>query len=97
MATYISLLNWTEQGIRNCRDTTSRAEAAAQQAEAMGGKMQHIYWTVGPYDLVTVTEFPDDQTATAYLMALGAQGNIRSTTLRAYGSEEMTQILGKIG
>ena len=63
----------------------------------MGGKLEDVYWTVGPYDVVSVAEFPDDETGTAFLLALGSQGNIRSTTLRAFNRDEMARVLGKVG
>jgi uncharacterized protein with GYD domain len=97
MPTYISLINFTDQGIRTVTETTQRASAARQLATRMGGDMTGIYWTVGPYDIVTVSDFPDGETATAFLLGLGAQGNIRTTTMRAYTVDEMTGILGKLG
>ncbi len=97
MATYISLIHWTDQGMSAVKDTLSRARAAAQSAEKMGGKLTQIYWTVGKYDLVTVTDFPDDETATAFLLALGMQGSVRTTTMRAYDADTMAGIVGKLG
>lgn len=97
MPTYISLINWTDQGVRNFKETVNRANAAGQEAERMGGKLREIFWTVGPYDIVTIADFPDDETGTAFLLALGSQGNIRSTTLRAYNADEMSAIVGKVG
>jgi uncharacterized protein with GYD domain len=95
MPTYISLINWTDQGIRSAKDTLDRASAAAAAAESMGGKLKDIYWTVGSYDIVTVAEFPDDATGTAFLLALGSQGNVRTTTLRAFDRDEVAEILQK--
>ena len=97
MPTYISLINWTDQGISNFKESVKRAEAATALAQRMGGSIPHIYWTVGQYDLVTVAEFPDDESATAFLLALGAQGNVRTSTLRAYNAEEITGIMAKAG
>ncbi len=97
MPTYVSLINWTEQGIRTVRDTLDRAERAAEIAQKHGARLEPLYWTVGPYDLVTVAEFPDDETATAFLLSLGSIGNVRTTTLRAFGQEEMGRIIGKVG
>ena len=97
MATYISLINWTEQGIRAFADTVQRANAVKEFAQRMGGSIPHMYWTVGQYDIVTVGEFPDEETGTAFLLALGAQGNVRTTTLRAFDTKEITAIIGKLG
>jgi uncharacterized protein with GYD domain len=96
MPTYVSLISWTDQGIRAYKDTVDRARAATEAAESMGGTIKDIYWTVGPYDIVTVTEFPDDATGTAFLLALGSQGNVRTTTLRAFNRDEVAEILEKV-
>lgn len=95
MATYVILLNWTDQGIRHYKDTSKRAETFGAAAQKLGAKLLHIYWTVGPYDLVAIVEAPDDETATAALLQLGGVGNVRSTTLRAFGQEEMDRIIKK--
>ncbi|HWO70109.1 MAG TPA: GYD domain-containing protein [Actinomycetota bacterium] len=97
MPKYVSLISWTEQGIKTFRDTVNRANDAARFAEKMGGKLERILWTLGPYDVVTITEFPDDETGTAFLLALGSQGNVRTTTLRAFEPEEMERIISKAG
>ena len=97
MPTYVSLINWTDQGVSRVRDTVARSEDAKRAAAAMGGSIKDIYWTVGPYDLVAVAEFPDDASATAFLLALSSGGNLRTTTLRAYGADEMGQIIAKLG
>jgi uncharacterized protein with GYD domain len=96
MATYISLLNWTDQGIRNFADTLQRADAARALAQRMGGSVTNIFWTVGQYDLVTVADFPDDESGTAFLLALGSQGNVRTTTLRAYNANEVAGVISKL-
>ena len=93
MAKYITLLNWTDQGIRAVKQTVERAEAARQAFEAMGVKMVGIWWTLGQYDLVCVLEAADDQAVTRAGLALGTLGNVRSTTLRAFDAGEMTGIL----
>jgi uncharacterized protein with GYD domain len=96
MTTYISLINWTDQGIRNFSDTVQRAEAAKALAQRMGGSIANTYWTVGQFDLVTVADFPDDETGTAFLLALGSQGNVRTTTLRAYNASEVAAVISKL-
>lgn len=95
MATYISLINWTDKGIGQFKSTLERAEAAKQLAAKLGGKLKDIYWTVGPYDLVAISEAPDDESATAFSLALGSQGNVRTTTLRAFSGEDMRRIVAK--
>jgi uncharacterized protein with GYD domain len=93
MATYVSLLHWTEQGIKEFRDTTHRAEAFTKQVESAGGRVRELLWTVGEYDIVCVVDFPDDETGVAALLQVGALGNVRSETMRAFSSEQMNDII----
>ena len=97
MPTYVSLINWTEKGAATFKDTVDRAEAAKSLATSLGGTLTQLYWTIGPYDIVAVSEAPDDETATAFALALGSQGNVRTTTLRAFSSDEMRGIIAKAG
>jgi uncharacterized protein with GYD domain len=97
MATYIALSNFTDQGIRNVKDSTKRADAVKDAAKKFGASMTQIYWTLGHYDLVAIIEAPDDKSATAFALAIGAAGNVRTQTLRAFNREEMNGILGKLG
>jgi uncharacterized protein with GYD domain len=94
MPAYVSLINFTEQGVRNVKDTVNRARAAAEAAQAAGGRFIGIWWTLGQYDAVLVAEMPDDQTMMRMLLATGLQGNVRTTTLQAYSEQEMEQIVG---
>ena len=95
MPTYISLLSWTEDGIKTYKSTLDRAQAAGEVASSMGGALKEVYWTVGPYDVVSVADFPDDETATAFLLKLGATGAIRSTTMRAFNRDEIARVIEK--
>jgi uncharacterized protein with GYD domain len=95
MPTYVSLIHWTDQGIKNYKDSPSRAADFTKLVESSGGRVRELLWTVGEYDLVGVFEFPDDETATAVLLQVGSLGNVRSNTLRAFGADEMTTIMGK--
>lgn len=97
MPTYVSLINWTEKGVAAFKDTVDRAEAGKALATKFGGALKDIYWTIGPYDIVAISEAPDDETATAFALALAAQGNVRTTTLRAFSGDEMRSIIGKTG
>jgi uncharacterized protein with GYD domain len=96
MVRYITLSNFTDQGIRNVKDTTKRADAVKEAAKKFGANMTQIYWTVGHYDLVAVIEAPDEESAAAFALAIGVAGNIRTQTLRAFSKEEMNGILGKM-
>jgi uncharacterized protein with GYD domain len=97
MANFIILANWTDQGIRNFKDTTKRAEAVSQLIEQNGGKLKEIFWTVGPYDVVVIAEAPSMEIVTAVMLQVGAQGSVRTTTMPAFTKAEMTKILAKTG
>jgi uncharacterized protein with GYD domain len=96
MPTYIALMNFTDQGIRSVKETTRRADAAKDAAKKFGANMAQIYWTVGQYDLVTVIEAPNDESATAFALSIASAGNVRTQTLRAYSREETNAILAKL-
>ena len=96
MPTYIALSTFTDQGMRNVKDTTKRAAATQALAQKFGANMTRVYWTLGPFDLVAIIEADDEQAATTFAMAIGAAGNIRTQTLRAFDSAEMDAILGKM-
>ncbi len=97
MPTYVTLMNWTDQGIRSVNNTVQRRDQADALAQKHGATIEQVYWTVGPYDLVTVIQAPDDESATAMLLELGSAGNLRTLTLRAYDRDEMSGIVGRIG
>jgi uncharacterized protein with GYD domain len=95
MARYVSLIDWTGQGITNFKDTVDRYEAAEQQFEELGVRFIDVYWCLGEHDIVAVVEAPDDETVTATLLALGAQGNVRTKTMRAFSRDEMRAVIDK--
>jgi len=97
MATYIVLANFTDQGIRNVKDTGKRADAVREMGKKFGVTMKEIYWTLGAYDVVTICDAPDDGAITAFGLAIGKDGNVRTQTLRAYNRQEINSILGKLG
>ena len=84
METFIALLDFTDQGIRNIRDSPHRADQFSQLAERVGARVVAQYWTIGSHDGVLILEAPNDGVAASVLLALGAAGNVRTTTLRAY-------------
>jgi uncharacterized protein with GYD domain len=96
MATYIMLASFTDQGIRNVKDTTKRADAFKELAKGSGATIKDIYWTLGQYDVVAIAESPDDVTMTALGLALGKSGNVRTQTLRAFSQSDMSAILAKV-
>ena len=97
MATYIVLSTFTDQGIRNVKDTAKRAEQVREMANKFGVKVKDIYWTLGSHDVVAIFDAPDDTSMTAFGLAIGASGNVRTQTLRAFSREEMGGILRKLG
>lgn len=96
MFRYIILLNFTDQGIRNVKQTVQRARAFKAVGEKLGTNLKELYWTQGSHDLMGILEAPDEATAMALLLGLGSLGNIRSQSLRAFSAEEMERILEKI-
>jgi uncharacterized protein with GYD domain len=97
MPTYVSLIKWTDQGIRDVKGTVDRGEQNRQAIEAVGGRVVGVWWTQGPYDLVAVTEWPDEDSAMAFLLRMGMAGTTRTETLRAFGAEDMRRILATLG
>ena len=93
MPTYISLMNFTEQGIRNVKDHPKRRENAAKGIESMGGKLLHTYLTMGRYDIVAIIEAPDDDVAAKFAVITGMQGNVSTETMRALDEGEFDRLL----
>jgi uncharacterized protein with GYD domain len=96
MATYVVLSHFTDQGIRTIKDSAKRASHAAEEAKRFGCEMKEIYWTLGQYDIVSIIEAPDDQSLTAFGLALGSAGNIRTEVMRALNKTEFAAILSKL-
>ena len=96
MATFITTIKFTQQGIKGIHETTKRAADLQAVAKKMGVKSTDIYWTLGDHDGVLILEAPDDETATALLLHLGAAGNVHTTTVRAFTAAEMDKILTKV-
>ncbi len=96
MVRYIALCNFTDQGIRSIKETTKRADAVKEAAKKFGATMTHIYWTLGPYDLISIVEAPDEMSGTAFALAVGSAGNLRMQSLRAFSKEEMNGVLAKM-
>ena len=95
MATYITLMNFTDQGIRNVKESPDRYEAFLGMAQKLGVTIKAVYWTVGQYDVVVIVEGAEDA-ATSLLLKLGTLGNVRTQTLRGYSVEEIKQIISKM-
>jgi uncharacterized protein with GYD domain len=97
MATYVTLANFTDQGIRTYADTPKRAKAFTDLVEQTGGTVRELVWTMGVYDVVAIIEAPDDETATAAALKVSSLGNVRTTTLRAFDMEEVEEIIKRAG
>ncbi|BCR03653.1 GYD domain-containing protein [Desulfuromonas versatilis] len=95
MATFITLINFTDQGIRNVKDSPARFEAFKAMAESLGLTVKSAYWTVGNYDIVIVVEGPEEAAVTA-LLKTGSLGNVRTQTLRGFSAEEMKRLLANM-
>ncbi len=96
MATYIVLNSFTDQGIRNVKDSTKRADAVRDLAKKFGITAKEFFWTLGSYDVVAIYDAPDDASMTAFGLAIGAAGNVRTQTMRAFSREEMNGVLAKV-
>ncbi len=96
MATYIMLINYTDQGIRNVKDSPNRLDAAKALAQNLGGEFKQTYLTLGAYDFVAILELPDDAAAAKLALTIGALGNIRSTTLKAFNEAEYRDIIAAL-
>ena len=96
MATFILLVNFTDQGMRAAQDSPKRADTFKAMATKAGVFVKDLYWTLGQYDAVTIVEAPDHMTATALALSLGKLGNIRTQTLPAFSAADMKTIIGKM-
>ena len=98
MPTYVCLVNYTDEGIKNVADTVARTDRGADLAQKHGVKLEQAYWTVGPYDMVVIFEAPDDEAISAHLLEVASSmGTVRTVTLRAYDREEMRGIVERLG
>jgi uncharacterized protein with GYD domain len=97
MPNYIVLGSFTDQGIRNVKDSPKRMDAVSAMAKKAGASLKETYWTLGQYDFVAIFEAPDDVSMTALGLSIGKLGNVRTQTLRAFPAAEMQAILGKMG
>ena len=94
MPTYVLLLNWTQQGIQNIKDSPSRLDQARQAVQAAGGEMSDFYMTLGQYDMVGIVKAPDDAAFAKVMLAIASHGGVRSQTLRAFTEDEYREIVG---
>jgi uncharacterized protein with GYD domain len=86
MPNYVVLMNWTEQGIREVRDTVQRNEGSKELQDKHGVSLQQTYWTVGPYDMVIIAEAADEESISAFFLEIASAGYLKTITLRAYST-----------
>jgi uncharacterized protein with GYD domain len=96
MTTYVALVNWTQKGIQEFRDSPARVEKARAAIEAAGGQMKSFHLTLGRYDMVAVIEAPDDAAYAKVMLVLGSKGGIRTETLRAFPEDEFRDIVAAV-
>ena len=96
MVTYVVLGSFTDQGVRNVKDSPKRADAFKEMAKTFGVTVKEIVWTQGRYDVVTIVDAPDESAAMSLSLSLSALGNVRTETLRAFSAADMTKIVGKM-
>jgi uncharacterized protein with GYD domain len=97
MATYFILINWTDQGIKNVKDSPKRVDAARKTAKDIGGDLKAFYMLQGSYDAVLIMERPTDDALAKFLLKIGSLGNVRTSTMRAYTETEYRKIIGELG
>jgi uncharacterized protein with GYD domain len=97
MTTYVMLLNWTEQGVKNVRESPSRLDAGKKVLSDMGGSIKQFYLTMGESDVVIVCEAPDDAVMARFALSLGMKGNVRTRTLKAFPEAAYREIINSLG
>jgi uncharacterized protein with GYD domain len=88
MPTYLSLINFTDQGIKNIKDSPKRLDATKKALQKLGGELKSFHLTQGSFDGVLIFDLPNEQALTSFLLTTGAAGNVRTTTVRAFTEEE---------
>ena len=96
MPTYIVVGNFTDEGVRNVKETVKRLESVRGVAKKLGITVKDAYWTLGQYDIAMVAEAPDEAAMTAFGLSVGAQGHVRTQTIRAFTADEMGKLLNRM-
>ena len=96
MAKYILLTNWTEQGIKNVKESPKRLDAAKALAKQLGGELTTFYMTAGSYDMIVLVDLPTDDAAAKFALTLGKAGNVRTTTLKAFSEDSYRSIIASV-
>ncbi|HKB24288.1 MAG TPA: GYD domain-containing protein [Methylomirabilota bacterium] len=96
MATYIALVNYTDQGVKNVKDSPKRLDAAKKLIKDLGGELKAFYLTMGAHDIVTVAEAPNDEAMAKFVLALAAGGNVRTLTMKAFTEAEYRKLIASL-
>lgn len=96
MPLYVMLVNWTDQGVRNVRNTVKRADAVVAAARKQRCEVRQLLWTMGAYDALAIVDAPSDQAMSTLALSVGSQGNVRTLTMRAYEKSEMAKIIAGV-
>jgi len=96
MATFITTIKFTQRGIKDIDHSTKRAASFKAEAKKLGAKVKEIFWTTGEHDGLLILEAPDEETASAVILHLGAMGNVHTSTCRAFTAAEMENIVAKV-
>jgi uncharacterized protein with GYD domain len=96
MANYVVLAKFTDQGIRSIKNSPQRASQVTEIAKSFGCEMREIYWTLGQYDIVAIVDAKDEQSLSAFGYSLGAAGNVRTQTLRAFTTDEIEKVISRL-
>ena len=96
MPTYLIQSQWTDQGIRNVKESAKRLDLGKKKLKEMGGEIKAFYLTTGPYDMLAVVDVPNDAILAAHLLWLGSQGNLRTQSVKAFTEDEFRTIVGEL-
>jgi uncharacterized protein with GYD domain len=96
MAQYIILMNWTDQGVRNVKDSPKRLDAARAVAKKLGAEMKDFYMTMGDFDMVAHIDAPNDESVAKFILGVAGGGNVRTKTLKAFSEDEYRKIIGSL-
>ena len=96
MATFVCLINLTQQGEEDIKHTVERANRFREEATKAGATVKELYWTLGSYDGVVIFDAPNDEIAASLIMGLGSRGSTQTQTLRAFNREEIQSILSRV-
>jgi len=96
MPRYIALMNWTDQGVKNVKDSPKRLDAARAAAKKAGCEIHDVYMTMGKWDLVAIVDAPSDELVAKFNLTLAMGGNVRTTTLKAFSEDSYRRIIGEL-